>query len=282
MSAQNVKYGVYGGLAGGAVFGVMMAMMGMLPMIGQMVGSSSSIVGFVIHMVNSAIIGAAFAVVFGGVVAGIGSGVGYGLGYGVIWWLLGPLTLMPLFMGMGFGVNWNLAAATDMGHRRSAGSTQGGGESIQWGDSGLPHPRCSSSGGTQRSSPKNTWTADHRTRCARGVSGPGRVTSRRMMSTGPSVRTFLRFLTGRRTLLISAPFSRGVMSVSLNVITPQGLEPLQFPTKFRSPSTSSLKRPIRCPCGKGSTAASWASIQPLRSVCSGSSTEAAAARSERR
>ena len=56
------------------------------------------------------------------------------------------------------------------------------------------------------------------------------------MSTGPSVRTFLRFLTGRRTLLISAPFSRGVMSVSLNVITPQGLEPLQFPTKFRSPS----------------------------------------------
>ena len=26
------------------------------------------------------------------------------------------------------------------------------------------------------------------------------------------------------------------MSVSLNVITPQGLEPLQFPTKFRSPS----------------------------------------------
>ena len=38
------------------------------------------------------------------------------------------------------------------------------------------------------------------------------------------------------TLLISAPFSRGVMSVSLNVITPQGLEPLQFPTKFRSPS----------------------------------------------
>ena len=28
------------------------------------------------------------------------------------------------------------------------------------------------------------------------------------------------------------------MSVSLNVITPQGLEPLQFPTKFRSPSGS--------------------------------------------
>ena len=114
MSVQNIKYGVYGGLAGGAVFGVMMGMMGMLPMIGEMVGSSSSVVGFIVHMVNSAIIGAAFAVVFGETVAGMGSGVGYGLGYGAIWWLLGPLTLMPLFMGMGFGVNWNLAAATDM------------------------------------------------------------------------------------------------------------------------------------------------------------------------
>ncbi len=64
-------------------------------------------------MVNSAIIGAAFAVVFGRLVAGMGSGVGYGLGYGVIWWLLGPLTFMPLCMGMGFGVNWNLEAATN-------------------------------------------------------------------------------------------------------------------------------------------------------------------------
>ena len=80
MSAQNIKNGVYGGLAGGAVFGVMMGMMGMLPMIGQMVGAPSALVGFVVHMPNSAIIGAAFAVVFGGRVTGTGSGVGYGFG----------------------------------------------------------------------------------------------------------------------------------------------------------------------------------------------------------
>ena len=36
--------------------------------------------------------------------------------------------------------------------------------------------------------------------------------------------------TDRRTLLISAPFSSGLMSVFSNVIKPQGLEPLQFPT----------------------------------------------------
>ena len=37
-------------------------------------------------------------------------GVGSGLAYGFVWWILGPLTLMPFFMGMGLGVNWNLAA----------------------------------------------------------------------------------------------------------------------------------------------------------------------------
>ena len=57
-----------------------------------------------------------------------------------------------------------------------------------------------------------------------------------MISTGPSVRPFFRFLTERKTLLISAPFSRGLMSVFSNVITPQGLEPLQFSPKFRSHS----------------------------------------------
>ena len=30
MSVQNLKYGVYGGLAGGIVFGAMMGMMGMV------------------------------------------------------------------------------------------------------------------------------------------------------------------------------------------------------------------------------------------------------------
>ena len=65
-------------------------------------------------MVNSVIIGVGFAMVLGRFVSGIRSGVGLGLAYGGAWWILGPLTLMPLFMGMGFGVNWNAAAAVAM------------------------------------------------------------------------------------------------------------------------------------------------------------------------
>ncbi len=108
MNLTSVKHGVYGGLAGGAVFGVMMAMMGMLPMIGNMVGIPSVWVGFLVHLVISATIGGSFAVLLSA--SGLRGGVGSGLVYGVTWWVLGPLTVMPFFMGMGLGVNWNVAA----------------------------------------------------------------------------------------------------------------------------------------------------------------------------
>ncbi len=114
MNARSIKLGALGGLLGGVVFGVMMGMMGMLPMIGQMVGQPNAVAGFAVHMINSVMIGVGFAVVFGRVVSSVGSGLSIGLLYGGVWWLLGPLTLMPLFMGMGLGVNWNFGAAQAM------------------------------------------------------------------------------------------------------------------------------------------------------------------------
>jgi len=114
MSTRELKWGIYGGVAGGLIFGAMMGMMGMLPMIGSMVGQPTAAAGFVVHMANSAIIGAGFAVMLGRFVGGTRSALGAGLAYGGAWWILGPLTLMPLFMGMGLGANWNAAAATAM------------------------------------------------------------------------------------------------------------------------------------------------------------------------
>jgi uncharacterized membrane protein YagU involved in acid resistance len=119
MNARNILHGIYGGLAGGLVFGIMMGMMGMLPMIGKMIGAPNAIAGSALHLINSAIIGAAFAVIVSRLSTGNGTrhstaSLVHGLLYGGFWWLLGPLTLMPLFMGMGLGVNWNLTAATNM------------------------------------------------------------------------------------------------------------------------------------------------------------------------
>lgn len=105
---RRVLGGVVGGIAGGLVFGMLMAMMGMLPLIASMVGSDSAIVGFGIHMMISIAIGLGLTVPFGGLLTGYGRSALIGLAYGALWWVLGPLLLMPLMMGMppfGFDAN---------------------------------------------------------------------------------------------------------------------------------------------------------------------------------
>jgi hypothetical protein len=93
--------GIVGGIAGGIVFGMLMAMMGMLPVIASMAGSDSPIVGFGIHMLISAFIGATFGLIFGPMSRTFQMGLVWGLVYGAVWWVLGPLMIMPTMMGMG-------------------------------------------------------------------------------------------------------------------------------------------------------------------------------------
>jgi len=98
---QRIIGGVVGGVVGGLVFGAMMAVMGMLPMVAMVVGSGSAAVGFLYHMFNSVIIGPVFGLIFGSLSHTYGQGAVWGLLYGAIWWVLGPLVLMPLMLGMG-------------------------------------------------------------------------------------------------------------------------------------------------------------------------------------
>jgi hypothetical protein len=106
---QRIIGGVVGGIVGGLVFGVMMAMMGMLPMVAMVVGSESATIGFLYHMFNSVVIGALFGLIFGGLSHTYGQGAAWGLLYGIIWWVLGPLVLMPLMLGMGLQFGMALA-----------------------------------------------------------------------------------------------------------------------------------------------------------------------------
>jgi len=70
-------------------------------MVGSLVGSNNGGVGFVVHLVISAIIGAGFGLAFGTRVTDPQQGAIWGAGYGFIWWILGPLLIMPTMMGMG-------------------------------------------------------------------------------------------------------------------------------------------------------------------------------------
>jgi hypothetical protein len=114
MSGQRFRQGITTGLAGGLVFGLMMGIMGMLPMIGRMIGLPTALGGFILHMFISGFLGAFFAGGLGWLVHGIPSGLVFGLLYGGFWWILGPLTLMPLFLGGSWGNSWNVDAALTM------------------------------------------------------------------------------------------------------------------------------------------------------------------------
>jgi hypothetical protein len=90
---QRLVAGVIGGVVGGLA---LMAMMGMLPMVASIVGSKSAVVGFLYHMFNSVVIGALFGLILGGLSHTYARGATFGLLYGVMWWVLGPMILMPL------------------------------------------------------------------------------------------------------------------------------------------------------------------------------------------
>jgi hypothetical protein len=105
--SQGVRGGI-GGLAGGVIFGFWMAHKGMFSVIASMVGQSSAPLGLLMHLCISIGIGVSFGVLFSRLANGVIPSSVWGLMYGFVWWFLGPLTLMPVFMGM--GVQWTGSA----------------------------------------------------------------------------------------------------------------------------------------------------------------------------
>lgn len=97
---RSLVAGTAAGLLGGVVFGVMMTAMGMMGTIAGLVGSESIVVGWLVHLVISVVFGIAYALVLGAETRSYGRGVGFGAVYGVVIWVVGPLLIMPLWMGM--------------------------------------------------------------------------------------------------------------------------------------------------------------------------------------
>lgn len=98
---DRIKSGISAGLFGGSVFGIMMASSNMFPMISMMLNMEDARVGFVLHLIISAVIGAGFGIALDSMaMQGPGVSLGAGAVYGIVWWVLGPLLIMPLAMGM--------------------------------------------------------------------------------------------------------------------------------------------------------------------------------------
>lgn len=102
LESNHLKSGIGAGLIAGIVFGSLLGMMGMLPMVAKLIGASSSFAGFILNLVFSAIIGLIFGYLFGHAAAlKRTAAINLGLAYGFIWWILGPLLIMPIWLGMG-------------------------------------------------------------------------------------------------------------------------------------------------------------------------------------
>jgi len=102
IGAQGLKtmgWGLVSGLSGGLIFTVIMLQTGALAQIAELVDSMSPVAGFVVHMIISLAIGLTYGFFFRGRAYDLGSATGWGVSYGFFWWILGPLTLMPILLG---------------------------------------------------------------------------------------------------------------------------------------------------------------------------------------
>jgi uncharacterized membrane protein YagU involved in acid resistance len=105
----SLQWGAVASLVGGLLFSLVMLATGVLPTVATLVGGSSPVLGFFVHMCISALVGMSYGVLFQREAPNFASGVAWGLLYGMIWWFIGPLTLMPILLGGSF--TWTTTAA---------------------------------------------------------------------------------------------------------------------------------------------------------------------------
>jgi uncharacterized membrane protein YagU involved in acid resistance len=96
---RAVGRGAVAGVVGGLLFTVVMVQIGFLGTVARLVGSGSPAVGVAVHLAISVFIGACYGLLFRRQSHDLASGVGWGAAYGFLWWVLGALTIMPVWLG---------------------------------------------------------------------------------------------------------------------------------------------------------------------------------------
>jgi uncharacterized membrane protein YagU involved in acid resistance len=108
---QAIIIGGLGGLIGSWVFAQGIERAEFFPLVAGIMGSNSMAVAHFLHYLIGIIIGISFGVLFHRDIRGAGSGLIWGLNYGLVWWIIGPLTLLPLLLGGSMRPDWSLTAA---------------------------------------------------------------------------------------------------------------------------------------------------------------------------
>lgn len=113
VGARSLRAGVGGALAGvpgGMVFALVMAQLGFFSRVGGLAGSASVAVGAFVHLTIAVMIGASYGVLFRQRSFDVLSAIGWGVSYAIVWWIIGPLTFLPLLLDG--AVTWTAADAS--------------------------------------------------------------------------------------------------------------------------------------------------------------------------
>ena len=107
---QSLGWGALAGFGGGLVSSPIMLKTGVLAKVAGLDTSFTNWHGLLVHLLVSSVIGMTFGLVFRNESANLGAGVAWGWLFGLIWWYLGPMTLLPLMLT---GVcDWSTDAAS--------------------------------------------------------------------------------------------------------------------------------------------------------------------------
>jgi hypothetical protein len=107
---QSLWWGALAGFAGGLVSSPIMLKTGVIMRIAGLDTSFSNWHGMLVHLLVSTAIGMTFGLLFRNESTNLSAGVAWGWVFGLIWWYLGPMTLLPLILT---GVcDWSTDAAS--------------------------------------------------------------------------------------------------------------------------------------------------------------------------
>jgi len=109
---RSLEWGAVAGLIGGLASMPVMIATGVLPKIAGVDSSFVGLRGLFIHLMVSTLIGMSYGLLFRDESSSSRSSVAWGCLFGLIWWYLGPMTLLPLLLT---GVcDWSTDAASTL------------------------------------------------------------------------------------------------------------------------------------------------------------------------
>jgi uncharacterized membrane protein YagU involved in acid resistance len=107
---RSLSWGAVAGLFGGIVASPVLLATHALPTIVGLDTTLSGFRGLILHLLVSATIGMTYGLLFRNEASSVGLGIAWGWLFGLIWWFVGPMTLLPLLLT---GVcDWSTDAAS--------------------------------------------------------------------------------------------------------------------------------------------------------------------------